>query len=105
MAAGSPADRGGRQRFAVIQLLFRLRQLKNPVALIARLQMDAALYEPAQPEGSTAQERQTFANSGKGRRSQAHPFPAHLPILKQSLILFIDSNTFYNETAYESAFD
>jgi len=29
----------------VIQLLFRLRQLKNPVAAIMRFRMDAALYE------------------------------------------------------------
>jgi hypothetical protein len=33
--------------FAVIELLFRLRQLKNPVAMIVRFRMDAALYEPA----------------------------------------------------------
>ncbi len=34
--------------FAVIQLLFGLQQLKNPVAMIVRFRMDAALYEPAQ---------------------------------------------------------
>lgn len=33
--------------FAVIELLFRLRQLKNPVCMITRFRMDAALYEPA----------------------------------------------------------
>ncbi len=33
--------------FAVIELLFRLRQLKNPVTMIVRFRMDAALYEPA----------------------------------------------------------
>lgn len=33
--------------FAVIELLFRLRQLKNPVCMIVRFRMDAALYEPA----------------------------------------------------------
>jgi len=33
--------------FAVIQLLFRLRQLKNPVCMIVRFRMDAALYDPA----------------------------------------------------------
>jgi hypothetical protein len=33
--------------FAVIELLWQLRQLKNPVAMIVRFRMDAALYEPA----------------------------------------------------------
>lgn len=32
--------------FAVIELLWQLRQLKNPVCVITRLRMDAALYEP-----------------------------------------------------------
>lgn len=35
--------------FAVIELLWQLRQLKNPVCMITRLRLDAALYEPAQP--------------------------------------------------------
>jgi hypothetical protein len=34
--------------FAVIDLLWQLRQLKNPVCMITRFRMDAALYEPAQ---------------------------------------------------------
>lgn len=34
--------------FAVIELLFRLLQLENPVCMIVRFRMDAALYEPAQ---------------------------------------------------------
>jgi len=33
--------------FAVIELLWQLRQLKNPVCMIVRFRMDAALYEPA----------------------------------------------------------
>jgi hypothetical protein len=33
--------------FAVLELLFRLGQLPNPVAMIVRFRMDAALYEPA----------------------------------------------------------
>jgi hypothetical protein len=33
--------------FAVMELLFQLCQLKNPVAMIVRFRMDAALYEPA----------------------------------------------------------
>jgi hypothetical protein len=33
--------------FAVIELLSQLRQLKNPVCMITRFRLDAALYEPA----------------------------------------------------------
>ena len=35
--------------FAVIDLLWQLRQLKNPICMITRLRLDAALYEPAKP--------------------------------------------------------
>jgi len=35
--------------FAVIELLWQLRQLKNPVCMITRLRLDAALYQPAKP--------------------------------------------------------
>jgi hypothetical protein len=35
--------------FAVIDLLWQLRQLKNPVCMITRFRMDAALYEPVKP--------------------------------------------------------
>jgi hypothetical protein len=35
--------------FAVIDLLGQLRQVKNPICMITRFRMDAALYEPAQP--------------------------------------------------------
>jgi len=35
--------------FAVIELLWQLRQLKNPVCMITRFRMDAALYEPVKP--------------------------------------------------------
>ena len=38
--------------FAVIDLLGQLRQLKNPVCMITRLRLDAALYEPARPTPS-----------------------------------------------------
>jgi len=34
--------------FAVIELLFRLQQLKEPIGMIVRFRMDAALYEQAQ---------------------------------------------------------
>jgi len=33
--------------FAVIDLLWQLRQLKKPICMITRLRLDAALYEPA----------------------------------------------------------
>jgi len=35
--------------FAVINLLWQLRQLKDPVCMITRFRLDAALYEPAKP--------------------------------------------------------
>ena len=35
--------------FAVITLLWRVRQLPNPICCITRLRLDAALYEPAPP--------------------------------------------------------
>ena len=35
--------------FAVIDLLWQLRQLHNPVCMITRLRLDAALYEPVKP--------------------------------------------------------
>lgn len=35
--------------FAVIQLLWQLRQLENPICMITRFRMDAALYEPVKP--------------------------------------------------------
>lgn len=33
--------------YAVIELLWQLRQLKNPICMITRFRLDAALYEPA----------------------------------------------------------
>ena len=35
--------------FAVIDLLWQLRQLKTPICMITRFRLDAALYEPAKP--------------------------------------------------------
>lgn len=35
--------------FAVIDLLWKLRQLKNPICVITRFRLDAALYEPNKP--------------------------------------------------------
>ena len=35
--------------FAVLELLWQLRQLQNPVCMITRFRLDAALYEPATP--------------------------------------------------------
>jgi DDE superfamily endonuclease len=36
--------------FAVIEFLWQLRQLQNPVCMITRLRLDAALYEPAKAQ-------------------------------------------------------
>jgi hypothetical protein len=36
--------------FAVIDLLWQLRQLRNPICMITRFRLDAALYEPVKPE-------------------------------------------------------
>lgn len=35
--------------FAVLELLWRMTQLPNPITMIVRFRMDAALYEPAPP--------------------------------------------------------
>lgn len=35
--------------FAAISLLWRLRQLSNPICMVVRFRLDAALYEPAAP--------------------------------------------------------
>lgn len=58
--------------FAVISLLWRLTQLANPICMIARLRLDAALYEPValRPGGQKGRPRK------KGRR---------LPTLAQRL--------------------
>ena len=58
--------------FAVIELLCHLPQLANPICMITRLRLDAALYQPAPPrkEGQKGRPRK------KGKR---------LPTLKQVL--------------------
>jgi hypothetical protein len=40
------ADGGG---YASLKLLDRCRKLRNPIAFLTRLRLDAALYEPAPP--------------------------------------------------------
>lgn len=35
--------------FAVLDLLWQLRQVKNPICMITRFRLDAALYEPSKP--------------------------------------------------------
>lgn len=50
--------------FAVITLLWRVRQLPNPICCITRLRLDAALYEPAPPR----KPRQTGRPRLKGKR-------------------------------------
>jgi hypothetical protein len=50
--------------FAVITLLWHMRQLRNPVSWITRLRLDAALYEPAPPR----KPRQNGRPRVKGKR-------------------------------------
>lgn len=50
--------------FAVLTLLWRLRQLPDPICCITRLRLDAALYEPAPPRTS----RQPGRPRLKGKR-------------------------------------
>jgi DDE superfamily endonuclease len=50
--------------FAVITLLWHMRQLRNPISWITRLRLDAALYEPAPPRKS----RQNGRPRLKGKR-------------------------------------
>lgn len=58
--------------FAVISLLARVQRLKNPITMIVRFRLDAALYAPAPPR----QPRQKGAPRKKGQR---------LPTLEQRL--------------------
>lgn len=44
----------GDSSFAVIELLARMRRLKNPICMLTRFRLDAALYEPA-PERQPGQ--------------------------------------------------
>jgi hypothetical protein len=54
--------------FAVIELLWHLRQLQNPVCMITRLRLDAALYEPTKAKPGAI---------GRPRKKDKH-----LPILE-----------------------
>ena len=65
--------------FAVISLLARVQRLKNPITIIVRFRLDAALYAPAPPR----QPRQKGAPRKKGKR---------LPTLEQRLE---DKNTLW----------
>jgi hypothetical protein len=59
--------------YAVIDLLSRLTQLPNPVHMVTRLRLDAALYEPAPPREP-------------GKRGRPRLKGARLPTLKQVLL-------------------
>lgn len=52
----------GDNSYAVLELLHACQQLANPVTLVARLRLDAALYEPAPPYTGMGRPRK------KGRR-------------------------------------
>ena len=56
--------------FAVIELLWRMTQLVNPICMITRFRMDAALYEPAPPRPA-------------GRKGRPRLKGARLPTLKK----------------------
>jgi hypothetical protein len=58
--------------YAVIELLWRLTQLANPVYMVTRLRLDAALYEPAPPRKP-------------GKRGRPRLKGERLPTLKQVL--------------------
>jgi hypothetical protein len=58
--------------FAVISLLARVQHMKNPITLVVRFRLDAALYEPAPPR----QPKQKGRSRKKGKR---------LPTLEQRL--------------------
>lgn len=50
--------------YAALELLWRMTQVANPITMVVRFRMDAALYEPAPPrrKGQTGRPRQ------KGKR-------------------------------------
>jgi hypothetical protein len=57
--------------FAVIELLWQMTRLANPICMITRFRLDAALYEPAPPrtegqKGRPPQERLPPAYPGEG---------------------------------------
>jgi hypothetical protein len=56
--------------FAVIELLWRMTQLANPICMITRFRLDAALYEPPPPRPA-------------GRRGRPRLKGARLPTLKK----------------------
>src|SRR5512142_1494132 len=56
--------------FAVIELLWQLRQLRNPICMITRFRLDAALYEPAHATAGANRYSQTGSV-----RPTAVPFP------------------------------
>jgi len=56
--------------FAVIELLWRMTQLVNPICMITRFRLDAALYEPAPPRPA-------------GQRGRPRLKGIRLPTLKQ----------------------
>jgi hypothetical protein len=71
--------------YAVIELLWRLTQLSNPVYMVTRLRLDAALYEPAPPREP-------------GKRGRPRVKGKRLPKLEQVLC---DPKTEWTETAVQ----
>jgi len=71
--------------YAVIELLWRLAQLPNPVYMVTRLRLDAALYEPAPPREP-------------GKRGRPRLKGERLPKLEQVLC---DPETTWTETTVQ----
>ena len=67
----------GDSSYAAIDLLWRMTQLANPITMVVRFRIDAALYEPAPPaaraERAAAQERQPLAYPGAASRPMRRP--------------------------------
>ena len=58
--------------FAVIELLWHMTQLTNPICMIPRFRLDAALYEPAPPRK-------------EGQKGRPHKKGSRLPTLEKML--------------------
>lgn len=72
--------------FAVIELLWRMTQLANPICMVTRLRLDAALYEPAPPRAP-------------GQKGRPRLKGARLPTLKQ---VAADDKTIWKSVTVQS---
>jgi hypothetical protein len=56
--------------YAVIVLLWRLRQLPNPICMIVGFRLEAALFEPAAPRGKHQKGRIRFKSKHRSTLEQ-----------------------------------